>query len=425
MRKIIGASCVFVCDQNFLVLENGGVLFECDPGRNNRILEVGDFDLLSKQYPEIQAFFHHDCVLLPALSNAHIHFEFSNNQGKLLYGDFPSWLSSIIIHREELFENFLQGIQREIHLQLSSGVASVGAISSHGYDITPLSQSPLRVTLFNEGIGSNPQTLDFLYGNLLERFEECKRLKSSKFTPALAIHSPYSTHYVLAKKIASLARDEQVKLSSHFLESKEEKQWLIHQNGWFEEFFASFFNLAKAKPSMKIDDFLALFKEGLSPLFVHCLYASEIILDEIAKLQGHVICAPRSNRLLNGCYLDLDKLKKSNLHPIFSTDGLSSNHSLNLIEEIRSAFFGYPSLNASELAQKLILGITHFPANALGNPNGELKKGNYADLAVFECRGICDSKQKALHFVLYAKTRVTSLYINGIGEICENDQKYI
>ncbi|WP_027326888.1 aminofutalosine deaminase family hydrolase [Helicobacter pametensis] len=416
MKQIIGASCIFLCDERFSILENGGLLIECDPrSQHNKILKIQDFKSLTQSYPELQASFYTDSVLLPALSNAHIHFEFSNNRSHLLYGDFPSWLSSVITHRDDLMTELSQSIQREIKLQLASGVASVGAISSYGYDISPLIHSPLKVTLFNEAIGSNPEALDFLYGNLLERFEECRQYSSARFKPALAIHSPYSTHYVLARKIAHLAKHEGVRLSCHFLESKEEKQWLYHQNGWFKEFFSHFFGVHQAKPSMNALEFLDLLQDT-SPLFVHCLFADDEILDRIAKLCGFVACAPRSNRLLNGRYLDLDKLRYFDLHPIFSTDGLSSNHSLNLIEEIRSAFFGYASLDAMQLAQDLILGITRFPALALGNPNGEIGEGKDADLAIFECEGIESSRQKPLHFVLHAHTHVTQLYINGQGE---------
>lgn len=415
MKKIIGASCVFLCDEKFSILENAGVLFECDPqGQNNQILAIENFEILKSQNPKISSSFYHDCILLPALSNAHIHLEFSNNQSHLHYGDFPSWLTSVIKHRDELFENLQISIQREIQFQLVSGVASVGAISSYGYDIPLLAQSPLRVTLFNEAIGSNPQALDFLYANLRERFCESQKFKSFKFNPALAIHSPYSVHYVFAKKVANLARETGVKISSHFLESKEEKEWLYEKKGWFKEFFTSSFNQTNPQPSMNADQFLDLF-EDLSPLFVHCLFANQTVLSKIAKLNGFIVSCPRSNRLLSNLYLNLQHLKDLDISPIFSTDGLSSNYSLNLIEEIRNAFFAYPHLDAVELAKDLILGITSSPAKALGIQNGEIIKGKFADLALFECRGISQSKQKPLHFILHTHTRVKKLFINGIG----------
>lgn len=415
MKRIIGASCVFLCDEKFSILQNAGVLFQCDPQtQQNKILAISDFESLKSKYPLIPSSFHKDCVLLPALSNAHIHLEFSNNQSHLMYGDFPSWLKSVITHRDELFENLQTSIKKEIELQLEGGIASIGAISSYGFDISLLSQSPLRVTLFNEAIGSNPQALDFLYANLCERLEETQKLKNSKFRPALAIHSPYSTHFVFAKKVANLAREKGLKISCHFLESQEEKQWLEEKKGWFKEFFTSFFNQANAQPSMDAYQFLDLFKD-LSPLFVHCLFANEEILSEISNLNGFIVSCPRSNRLLNNVYLDLQSLKKLHLSPIFSTDGLSSNYSLNLIEEIRNAFFGYVNLNATELAKDLILGITALPAEALGIQNGTIAKNKLADLAVFECKGISQSKQQSLHFILHAHTKVKELFINGIG----------
>lgn len=415
MKKIIGASCVFLCDKEFSTLENIGVLFECDPqGQNNQILAIENFETLKSQNPKIPSSFYPDCVLLPALTNAHIHLEFSNNQSHLRYGDFPSWLTSVIVHRDELFENLQASIQREIQLQLTSGVASVGAISSYGYDIPLLAQSPLRVTLFNEAIGSNPQALDLLYANLCERFYESQKFKSPKFNPALAIHSPYSVHFIFARKVANLAREKGVKISSHFLESKEEKQWLYEKKGWFKEFFATSFNQVNPQPSMNVDQFLDLFQD-LSPLFVHCLFANQAVLSKISKLGGFIISCPRSNRLLNNLYLNLQDLKNLCLSPIFSTDGLSSNYSLNLIEEIRNAFFAYPHLDATELAKDLILGITSSPAKALGIQNGEIAKEKLADIALFECRGISQSKQKPLHFILHTHTRVKELFINGIG----------
>lgn len=415
MKKIIGASCIFLCDEKFSILQNAGVLFQCDPqAQQNKILTINDFETLKSQYPLIPSSFHKDCVLLPALSNAHIHLEFSNNRSHLIYGDFPSWLKSVITHRDELFENLQTSIQREIQLQLASGVASIGAISSYGFDIPLLARSPLRVTLFNEAIGSNPQALDFLYANLCERLEESQKLKNSKFHPALAIHSPYSTHFVFAKKVANLAREKGLKISCHFLESQEEKQWLENNKGWFKEFFTSFFNQTNPQPSMNPHQFLELFRD-LSPLFVHCLFANPTLLSKIAELNGFIVSCPRSNRLLSNVYLDLQSLKKLHLSPIFSTDGLSSNYSLNLIEEIRNAFFGYVNLNVMELAKDLILGITALPAKALGIQNGTIVKNKLADLAIFECKGISQSKQQSLHFVLHAHTKVKELFINGVG----------
>ena len=176
MKKLLGASKLFCCNKEFQIINNGGVLFESDPSNpKNKILCFGDYQSLLEQNPDAKASFYPQHILLPALSNPHIHFEFSNNKTTLVYGDFGEWLDSVIQRREELFENLEQSIQKQIQLQLKSGIASVGAISSYGFDIAPLASSPLRVQLFNEAIGSNPALIDTLYSNLLARLQECQK----------------------------------------------------------------------------------------------------------------------------------------------------------------------------------------------------------------------------------------------------------
>lgn len=418
MKTLIGASKLFCCDKNFTIITNGGVLFESDPSKkDNKILCFGTYADLAKKYPKVSKNFHAQSIMLPALSNPHIHLEFSNHKTQFAYGDFGEWLESVIQKREELFENVAQSIENEIKLQLQSGISSIGAISSYGFDIAPLGTSPLRVQLFNEAIGSNPALLDTLYSNLLARVEECKKYTNPYFHPALSIHSPYSTHKTLASKVSQLAKENNMLLSVHFLESHHELQWLTHSDGFFRDFFAKYFGNKHAIPSMNVADFLTMLKDNRS-LFVHCLFASQEDLNKIASMDAKVISSPRSNRLLNNCYLNLDYLKNSNLPTILSTDGLSSNFSLSLLDEMRHTLFAYPQYNPNEFAKELILGVTHYANQALCFNGGEIAQGKDADLALFGCEKITQSHQEALHFVLHSQ-KAKQVYINGIGEYHE------
>lgn len=419
MKTLLGASKLFCCNKDFGIIDNGGVLFESDPSSSyNKILEFGDYQSLLAQHPEAKATFHNESILLPALSNPHIHFEFSNNKTTLTYGDFGEWLDSVIKNREGLFEDLEQSIKEQINLQLQSGIASVGAISSYGFDIIPLASSPLRVQLFNEAIGSNPALIDTLYSNLLARLYECQNHSSERFVPALSIHSPYSTHKILASKVAKLAKEHNLLLSVHFLESSQELEWLTHSSGFFKDFFAKHFGNPNATSSLTPSEFLELLEENHS-LFVHCLFASSQELEKISSMQGVVISSPRSNRLLNNRYLDLDKLKNAKLSPIFSTDGLSSNFSLNLLDELRHALFAYPQYSPNDFAKELLLGVTNYANKSLKFNGGEIAIGKNADLALFECNGISATSQEALHFVLHCQ-KASQVYINGIGEYYGN-----
>ena len=90
--------------------------------------------------------------------------------------------------------NLKTAMQQGITECLRSGVGFVGAVSSYGYDLEVLADSPLRVLYFNEVIGSKIEVLDILFQNFLARLQDSKSVQNERFIPAVAIHSPYSVH---------------------------------------------------------------------------------------------------------------------------------------------------------------------------------------------------------------------------------------
>lgn len=407
-RVILGGGLVFICDEDFSINRDYGVLIE-----GGKISQVAPFSELKNAFPNIKAVFKEDCVLLPALINAHIHFEFSNNVASFAYGDFGRWLDSVIAKRDDVLGDITQSIKRAITQQLQSGVGSVGAISSYGYDLALLAHSPLRVVYFNEAMGSNPSALDTLFANLKARIADSKSYQSHTFTPAVALHSPYSLHNVFAKHALELAKELQTPVSAHFLESKHEREWLDCKSGYFYDFFAKTFGVKNPVPFFSAQSFLAQFDE-MRALFTHCLYATHDELTHIAQNSHSVVICPRSNRLLCNTYFALQDAPKS-LNIAIGTDGKSSNNSVDILEELRSALFGYVDLDLYWLAKKLLLSATNAGGKALGIESGELKEGKNADIAFFKIPEVAQSKdisQATLHFILQARW-AESLYIAG------------
>ncbi|PAF47809.1 hypothetical protein BKH46_02970 [Helicobacter sp. 12S02634-8] len=411
---LIGASKLFVCDESFEVIDEGAIAFQSNPNGRNTIIETGTYAALSARYP--QGRFYKDGVILPSFVNAHIHFEFGNNTSQFVYGSFERWLESVMAKRDGVLSDFTLALKDSIQEQLMSGVGSVGAISSYGGDMSLLADSPLRVVYFNEAIGSTPSALDFLYSNFKARYASAKALQSDTFIPAIALHAPYSVHSVLAKRVLEMARKDQCPLSVHFLESQAEYQWLQNAQGWFKEFYTNILKIPTPKPLYSIEEFLGLF-DGLGALWTHCLFATPKELEYIAQ-KGNVISCPRSNRLLCGKYLDLERLLSCGLKPIFGTDGKSSNNNLNMLDELRTALFAYPQMDIERLAQMILLGASLYPARALGLDNGVLTAGKWADISVFVCPDISQSTQAPLQFLLHSQ-KVKTLYINGKAVLFE------
>ena len=471
--RIIGASVMFVCDERFSVVKNGGVVFE-----NGCIIESGEYEALVQKYmPESSrdtCEFFEDCVLLPALINAHIHFEFSSNSTSFTYGSFEGWLASVMARRDDVLGSMQESIESSINEQLDSGVGSVGAISSYGDDMEILAHSPLKVVYFSEVIGSNPAAVDMLFSHFKERFTRAMSLASKlaldsgtaergerlapesslprsrapRFFPAIAIHSPYSVHSVLAKHVISFGREmfrergivqereqdsrasarvinpceRSCSFSAHFLESNAERVWLEsggasgaessqESGGWFYDFYTKTLGLKNPRPYYTIESFMQQFW-GERVAFVHGVAMSEAESRALIDSGAHLLTCPRSNRLLGGSMLKLQGLDSRLATRLgIGSDGASSNANTNMLDELRAGLFGmeYP---LDWLARILLLAATRGNASALGLANGSLEQGRSADMAVFAIKGIADSSQPAVHFIMLAR-KALRLYIDG------------
>ncbi|RDU70871.1 metal-dependent hydrolase [Helicobacter aurati] len=408
--KLLGATFVLTCDDNMEILRDGGVLID-----NGKIQAIGDFNTLKEKYRHCDSLFYKQHVLVPALINAHIHFEFSKNTSSFVYGDFGMWLDSIMENRDEVFQDNVKAIQRAILEQKKNGVGTVCAISSHDLDIELLLRSNLRVIFCHEVLGVNHKDFENQVLQISTRLERSLSVKNDLFQPALALHAPYSVHSKLAQYLIDLAAKYNLLVSTHFLESKHEREWLDSQSGYFSEFYSKYLQLQEVE-SFSQESFLALFADISHVLFTHCLYADSELKQKILNY-GAIVSCPRSNLLLN---------TKLGDNMIIGTDGKSSNNDVSLLNEIRYAFFSALAnqdkasqyANIESLAKDMLYAVTRNPALALGLNNGILQEGKSADIAIFklDCE---DSRQITTHFVLHAKEAV-SLFVNGIDIISQN-----
>lgn len=365
---IISSDYLLVCDEKFTVLEKCAICFD------EQIKEVASLEVLTSKYPDAKVIeCEADTVLMPGLVNIHVHLEFSANKTTLQYGDFIGWLNSVIEHRDELSTNCDDAcIDKVLEDMLQSGTTTIGAISSFGVDLPSCVKTPMNVVYFNEVLGSNPAAVDALYGDFLGRLEESRGHESSNFTPAISIHSPYSTHPILAKKALEISKMRDMVVSTHFMESKAERDWLDSGEGDFQSFFENF--APNARPVNDGFSYLELFEEQ-KILFTHATYATDAEF-EIMNALGTVTHCPVSNRLLGNGKLDINKVKNLTL----GTDGLSSNNSLSMWDEMRGALMMHADEEPNRLAQKLILASTSNGAKALDKNSGKLEEGYDADM---------------------------------------------
>ena len=402
---LITADFVLTCNEDFEIIEEGAVLFD------QNILEVGKSEDLKAKHPTATVIeTPKNSVILPGLINSHVHLEFSANQSMLRYGDFIPWLRSVIKHREELSAlATTELITCKLQEMLKSGTTTLGAISSFGADLEACSQTPQRVVYFNEVLGSVPSAVDAMYGDFRGRLESSKEFTCNRFIPAVSVHSPYSTHPILAKKALQIAREEKCVVSTHFMESPAERTWVDEGSGDFETFFSAF--NPHAKPMCSAMEYLDLFDQNRT-LFTHGVQATNQELQAIAKQKATLTHCPVSNRLLGVGKLDIEAVQKHNINLTLGTDGLSSNISLSLWDEMRSALMMHPELELSSLAKTLLQSVTCNASKALQLPCGVLEKERYSDLIVATLPQACEKEDVALQLILHThQTHLT--FIDG------------
>ncbi len=374
------------------------------------IQKIASLDTLKKEFPQAKIIkLQKNSLLMPGLINAHVHIEFSANKNQLSYGDFLTWLYSVIEGREELLsECNLTCMSNAIDAMLVNGITTFGAISSHGMDLKACENAKQNVIFFNELIGSQASMADALFSDFLSRLDASKAIRRKGFYPAVAIHSPYSVHPILIQKALQIVKNEKLKLTAHFMESEAERNWLDSSSGDFKDFFSTFLKQDKSISDAK--EFLGYFN-GYETLLTHAVKTNDEELDQIARQKHTIIHCPISNRLLGNPALNIKRLNEKNIRWIVATDGLSSNYKLDLFEEMKISLFMHSDAPLLQFAQELIKGVTIHAAEALGLNTGEIKEGKNADMLVLDLDAE-PNKELTIHLILH-RYNISKVFING------------
>lgn len=404
--NFLSADYIVTCDEDFKIYKNATIVFD------EKIINIDTNDNIQKLYPhEHIKYLGLHSVIMPGLVNAHVHLEFSANKTSLTYGNFVQWLFSVIKNRDDLISNATHEIiSKQLQNMINTGTTTIGAISSYGFDMQACINSSMNVVYFTEALGSKADMIDTLYLDFKEKLNSALKNKKDNFIPAIAIHSAYSTHPFLVREILKIAKKHNLAVSSHFQESKSENDWLNYSKGEFVSFFNDF--LGQTHSIISSREFLDLFKHQDKLSFVHCVQANKEELKQIQNLNASIIHCSNSNRLLTNSKLNLNHVQ--NIDLAIGTDGLSSNISLNMFDELRNTFFIQSEINTHALSKKLLHFATSGGAKALGlNKKGSLNIHNDSDIITFNLPdNVEDTNDLALNIILHTK-RAKHTYIKG------------
>jgi aminodeoxyfutalosine deaminase len=373
-----------------LPIDNGAVAVS-----GNGIVDVGKFDEIKPRNAG-EVIDLGEQALLPGLINAHCHLDYTCLRGKIPPQKcFADWIRAINAQKAKLSPNDYLGSSNEGFAEARRfGTTAVANLTAFP-DLIPQIHAPIRTWWFAELIDVRAP----------ERADEIVDLaiKSLKFAESwgLAPHALFTASRDLYRRCQEIAHRENVLLTTHLAESREEMEMCHDASGPLYEFLKSIGRpMDDCGNETPLERFMSLIGSGGSPnrpraievsrpylpwLVAHLnkLAESDFELLEKSKIRFHVVHSPRSHDYFKHSQFPFERLRAFGFNICLGTDSLASNESLSLFAEMGAFQKNFPSVSPEEILKM----VTVNPAMALHQENmlGRIRPGFCADLIAVRC----------------------------------------
>jgi cytosine/adenosine deaminase-related metal-dependent hydrolase len=200
----------------------------------------------------------------------------------------------------------------------------------------------------------------------------------------LAPHALFTASKNLYRRCEEVARRENVLLTTHLAESREEMEMFRDGSGPLYDFLKSIGRpMDDCGQETPLEQFLGCFggpSVGTEWIVAHLNEVAETDFELLEKsnMQFHVVQSPRSHDYFGHSRFPFERLRSLGFNICLGTDSLASNRSLSLFAEMRAFRDEFPSVSPQEILQM----VTANPAMALHQETvlGRIRPGFRADL---------------------------------------------
>ncbi len=342
-------------------------------------------------------------VLCPGFVNCHCHLELSHMKGLIPEKTgLVDFLLGVMTKRDFSADIIAHSMAAAEKGMLEGGIVAVGDICNTGHSLELKSRSPLHYHNFIE-------TMGFTDAGAPARFEAARKtfghfagsspqpFRSNSIVP----HAPYSVSGRLFGMITGLPGNRL--LSIHNQETAAENEFLQSATGDFRRLYEglgidiSFFTGSgrRSRPG-----FLPHFHKGQSLILVHNVDTNEEDLvfakgwldeergsspgEESSRDLFFCLC-PNANLYISGQLPDINMLIRHRFPIVVGTDSLASNHTLSILEELKTLQAHLPGL-----PMETLLGwatANGAKALAVADRLGSFEKGRKPGMVLIENSG--------------------------------------
>jgi cytosine/adenosine deaminase-related metal-dependent hydrolase len=415
-RMIIRARTVVTMDA--APIDNGAVAIS-----GNRIVDVGKFGEVKKRnIGEILDL--GEQALLPGLINAHCHLDYTCLRGKIPpQKSFTDWIRAINADKATLLpKDYVTSMNDGFAEARRFGTTTIANLTAFPELILQI-QPPIRTCWFAELIDVRmPEHANQLADIAIKSVGRV-RLPGAPW--GLAPHALFTASKNLYRSCEEIAPHENILLTTHLAESREEMQMFHDASGPLYEFLQNIGRpMNDCGSTTPLQLFLDLIGRGGSPnraqaIEVNRPYHSWIVahLNELAESdfellersapKFHIVHCPRSHDYFDHSRFAFERLRSLGFNICLGTDSLASNESLSLFDEMR----GFQKNSPSICAEEILRLITVNPAYALRQENalGRIRSGFEADFLAVPCSGSPDVFEQIIAF----EGAVSWVMVNG------------
>ncbi|HXY60961.1 MAG TPA: amidohydrolase family protein [Chthoniobacterales bacterium] len=358
----------------------------------DRIIDVGKFSDIKKKHPADEVLDLGDQVLLPGLINAHCHLDYTRLRGKIpRQKSFTDWIRAINAEKAKLSaEDYVGSITEGFVEAKRFGTTTIANLTAFPELVSRI-ESPVRTWWFAELIDVRDP------GRANQIVDRGAEQLSSRQHWGLAPHARFTASAELYRRCENVALRENILLTTHLAESREEMQMFRDGRGPLHDFLKEIGrdvrDCGKATPTEYF------FGKGDSPsgprviednrpyLLVHmnALLESDFkLLTGVAKNSSIVHC-PRSHEYFGHPSFQFEKLRELGLNICLGTDSLASNDDLSLLAEMRTFQREFPGVPPDEILNL----VTVNSARALKQEKnlGKIRRDFLADLIAIPITG--------------------------------------
>ena len=295
-------------------------------------------------------------ILSPGFINCHCHLELSHMKGLINEGTgLVDFVLKVVTQRHFAKEEILDAINNAENEMLQNGIIAVGDICNNTLTVAQKKQQRLAYYNFIEASGLLEDLAQIRFERSFSFYKDFQNINSNT---ALVPHAPYSVSEKLWELLQPFFKSKTITI--HNQETAFEDELFLQASGDFIRMYqlmkidnSNF----KASGKSSLQTYFHKLKNAANVLLVHNTFSKKQDI-QYAQETAHqnnqqlwwCFC-PNANLYIENALPDIELFTANNCNIVIGTDSLASNHSLNILDEIKTLQKNFPFVSIQQLLQ--------------------------------------------------------------------------